>query len=75
MTLKKCGFAGTDRDDIDDGSFVVVVLNVLWDLVPAVTLFQSFIIRSAASVCSILLRVPSAVVIPAKLFSYERLCG
>jgi hypothetical protein len=25
MTLKKCGFAGSDRDDIDDGSFVVVV--------------------------------------------------
>jgi hypothetical protein len=47
MTLKKCGFTGSDRDDIDDGSFVwsfvLTFPDVLRDLVPAVRLFQSFI--------------------------------
>jgi hypothetical protein len=44
---QKCGIASFDGDNIDDGSlvwtFVLTFLNVLRDLVPAVTLFQSFI--------------------------------
>jgi hypothetical protein len=54
---------------------VLTVLNVLRDLVPAAALFQSFTCVCPLQRGCVLLRVPSGavVVIPAKLFSHERL--
>jgi hypothetical protein len=45
-------------------TFVLTFLNVLRDLVPAVTLFQSFVYAFGCQCGCILLRVPSSAVVP-----------
>jgi hypothetical protein len=70
---QKCGVAGSDRHDSDDGSFAVVVRPQFSQcpagLVPAMTLFQSFIYAVACFQVAAFLPVlqRAVVVIPAKV--------